>query len=127
YKIPLWYAWNALYWQDKYNKHGAVDAAKDAVSFDSGDDHGNLDGVLAWPGCVPTLRLEALRRGLEDRALLEIAGRCDRAGTDRIAQRMIPRALADAPDRADAAWPRDEAAWEAARRELLELAARCAR
>ena len=127
YAIPVWYAWNATYWHDKYNKHGALDIARDAVSFDSGDDRGNLDGVLVWPGCEPTLRLEALRRGLQDRALLEVAARCDRADADRIAARMIPRALGDAKERGDAAWPRDEAAWEAARLELLQLAANCAR
>jgi len=130
YKIPLWYVWDALYWHDRHHhKTAALDPARDAVSFDDGDDRGNLDGVLALPGdavtpCLPTLRLEALRRGLEDRQLLELAARCDRAATDAIAERMVPRALGDAT--AEPAWPSDPAAWEAARRELLAIATRCA-
>lgn len=123
WQIPIWYVWDALYWHDRHNKNRTLDAARDAVSFDAGDDHGNLDGVLALPGCTPTLRLAALRRGLQDRALLELAAKCDRAAADHIAERMVPRALGDAGDAPS--WPRDEAAWETARRELLDVAARC--
>ncbi len=123
WQIPIWYVWDALYWHDRYNRKRALDATRDAVSFDDGDDHGNLDGVLVLQGCKPTLRLAALRRGLQDRALLELAARCDRAAVDKLAERMMPRALGDAGD--SPSWPRDEAAWEAARRELLDLAARC--
>ena len=83
-------------------------------------DHGNLDGVLALPGCHPTLRLEAVRRRLQDRELLDLAARCDPAATDAIARSIIPRALGEASG--EAAWPADEAAWEAARRRLLDLA-----
>jgi hypothetical protein len=123
YQIPLWYAWDALYWHDRHNHHGALDAARDATSFDSDDDHGNLDGVLAMPGCQPTLRLAALRRGLEDGALLDLAARCDRAAADAVARRIVPRALGEAGD--TRSWPADEAPWEAARRELIAIAASC--
>jgi hypothetical protein len=123
YRIPLWYAWDALYWHDRHNHRGAFDPARDATSFDSGEDHGNLDGVLAMPGCQTTLRLAALRRGLEDRALLDLAARCDRQAADAIAHRLVPRALGEAGDAPS--WPADEAAWEAARRELLAIADRC--
>jgi hypothetical protein len=124
YRIPVWYVWDALYWHDRHNRKDepprALDPRRDATSFDDGDDHGNLDGVLALPGCHPTLRLEALRRGYEDRALLEAAAKCHPDETAALAARMIPRALGDA--KGVAAWPRDEAVWEAARRQLLELA-----
>jgi hypothetical protein len=123
WQVPIWYAWDALYWHDRHNKKAKLDAARDAVSFDDGDDHGNLDGVLALPGCRPTLRLAALRRGLQDRALLELAAKCDRTAADTIAEQLVPRALGDAGD--SPSWPRDEAPWEAARRSLLELAAKC--
>jgi hypothetical protein len=125
YQVPLWYVWDALYWRDRHNKKKPLDAATDAVSFDDGDDLGNLDGVLAMPGCMPTLRLAALRRGLEDRALLELADSCAPKETATVVDQLIPRALGDASG--DASWPRDEARWEAARQQLLELAARCAR
>ena len=128
WNIPVWYVWDALYWHDRHNhRTAALDPARDAVSFDDGDDHGNLDGVLALPGCQPTLRLAALRRGLEDRALLELASKCEPARAAAIAERMVPRALGDARGGSAPSWPRDEAAWEHARVELLELAASCAR
>jgi hypothetical protein len=127
YKIAIWYAWNAIYWHDRYNHRDqpprVLDAAKDATSFDDGDDHGNLDGVLALPspdGCHSTLRLEALRRGMQDRVLLDLASSCDHDATNKLAAELIPRALGDA--HGAPAWPSDEPPWEAARRRLLELA-----
>lgn len=126
YRIPVWYVWDALYWHDRHNRKSqpprALDITRDSTSFDDGDDHGNLDGVLALPGCHPSLRLEALRRGYEDRALLQLAEKCHPAETAALAAKMIPRALGDA--KGEAAWPTDEAAWEAARQQLLALA-RC--
>jgi len=59
WKIPVWYIWDALYWHDRHNRKGAqlpgraLDLA-DPISFDDGEDHGNLDGVLALPAaCRP--------------------------------------------------------------------------
>jgi hypothetical protein len=123
YDIPLWYAWDALYWHDRHNGNRALDVTRDPTSFDSGDDHGNLDGVLAMPGCQPTLRLAALRRGLEDRALLTLAARCDRVATEAIARRIVPRALGEAG--VAPSWPIDDAPWDMARRELIAIAATC--
>jgi hypothetical protein len=122
--------WDALYWHDRHNRKGAPLPGRafshdDATSFDDGDDHGNLDGVLALPapgGCQPTLRLAALRRGLQDRLLLDLAAACDPVATAALAASLVPRALGDAPVSGDPAWPTDEAAWEQARRKLLALA-----
>lgn len=127
WQIPTWYVWDATYWHDRHNRKRVplpargLDLARDPVSFDDGEDHGNLDGALALPGCRPTLRLAQLRRGLQDRALLALAAACDRPAAEAIAARLVPRALADAGPAP--AWPSDEAAWELARRELLALAA----
>jgi hypothetical protein len=133
YNIPVWYVWDALYWHDRHNLKrrklalpGPAFSRTDAITFDDGDDRGNLDGVLALPTaagtCQPTLRLAALRRGLQDRALLELAARCDPAATAKLAAEIVPRALGDAPDTGTPAWPADEATWETARRKLLALA-----
>jgi hypothetical protein len=138
WNIPLWYAWHANYWHDRYNRKGAplpgrgFDTTKDSVSFDDGGDVGNLDGVLALPGtavapCVPTLRLAALRRGLEDRALLDAASTCAADSAQQVAAGLFPTALGDAGKSGPGTWPVDEGAFEHARRTLIGLAVPCAR
>ncbi len=132
WNIATWYVWDALYWHDRHNRKSdplerrVLDVRTDPTSFDGGEDHGNLDGVLVLPlpsgGCQPTLRLAALRRGLQDRQLIELAAACNPAATDALVDTLVPSALGDAPATGDPAWPTDEAAWEAARRELLKLA-----
>jgi hypothetical protein len=133
FKLPIWYVWDALYWHDRHNRKGAplpgrpLDAKTDTTSFDDGEDHGNLDGVLALPGdattpCLPTLRLAAIRRGQQDRALLELAAKCHPAETAALVDKLIPRALGEASQHGSPAWPADDAAWEAARVKLLGLA-----
>jgi hypothetical protein len=130
YDVELWHAWEGLYFSDRYNRGGPTDVLRDPDTFDErrkgGRDHGNGDGVLAYPGPLPSLRLKALRRGLEDRLLLERLVECGHGDDARaIARRLVPRALGDG--RGDAAWPRDEGAFEAARGELYDrLAASCA-
>jgi len=140
YNIPVWYVWEALYWHDRYNRKGAPLPGRaltldDAISFDGGEDHGNLDGVLALPGddampCRPTLRLAAIRRGLQDRQLIELAAHCKPEDTAKLVEQMVPRALGDlpgksAPGEGHPSWPTDDVDWERARRKLLELAAAC--
>ncbi|HEX4417112.1 MAG TPA: hypothetical protein VH165_04390, partial [Kofleriaceae bacterium] len=128
WQIPIWYVWDALYWHDRHNRKAvpipvrALDVHRDPVSFDDGEDHGNLDGVLALPGCRPTLRLAALRRGYQDYQLLDRAAACDRAAAEAVAAALVPRALGDAPATGAPAWPSDDAAWEAARRRLIAIA-----
>ncbi|HEY5925087.1 MAG TPA: hypothetical protein VIV11_25570 [Kofleriaceae bacterium] len=138
YNVPVWYIWDALYWHDRHNRKGAPLPGRgfsldDAISFDDGEDHGNLDGVLALSGddttpCRPTLRLAAIRRGMQDRQLIELAARCKPEDTAKLVEQMVPRALGDMPGKyppgeGTPSWPRDDAAWEAARRKLHELAA----
>ncbi|HEU0029664.1 MAG TPA: hypothetical protein VFQ53_03450 [Kofleriaceae bacterium] len=135
WNIPVWYVWDALYWHDRHNRRAmplpgrALDPSVDSVSFDDGDDHGNFDGVLALPiagGCQRTLRLASIRRGLQDRALLELANKCNPAATAKLAAELVPTALGDAPADGKPSWPTDEAAWERARRTLIELASSAA-
>jgi hypothetical protein len=142
WRVPIWYVWDAAYWSDRHNsrRRGGprfpppADLDADAVSFDDGEDHGNLDGVLGFwgpSGPEPSLRLAALRRGLQDRALLELLARCaGRDSADALAARLVPAALGDAGKPGDSrpgAWPTDEAAWEAARIEVLDALAACSR
>lgn len=137
--VPLWYVWDALYWHDRHNarrrglpRPGRAFEVDDAVTFDDGEDRGNLDGVLALPGpaqepCRPTLRLKVLQRGLLDRLLLDAAScsAASRGRAQRLAERLVPAALGDADDRAWAS--SDELEWGRARDELEDLADACAR
>jgi len=86
--------------------------------------------VLVYPGSStqpwPSLRLKALRRGLQDRALLGALLACGaRDVVERETHALIPRALDEG--KGAAAWPSDEAPWEAARNRLYDAwRARCA-
>jgi hypothetical protein len=122
YEITLWYAWEGLYFSDRYNHGGPTDVMVDPLTFDERTrgqrDWGNGDGVLAYPGPLPSLRLKALRRGLEDRLLLrELASCGDAEQARRIVRRTVPRALGQAND--EPSWSVDEPSWERARREVI--------
>lgn len=139
YDVPVWYVWDVAYWSDRHNvrKRGGprfpppTELDADAVTFDDGDDRGNLDGVLAYwtaAGPAPSWRLAALRRGLQDRALLELLAACDAPAADALARELVPRALAEAGPRGASrpgAWPADEPTWEAARQRLLDALVAC--
>jgi hypothetical protein len=127
YDVELWYAWEGLYFTDRYNDGVRTDVGRDPLTFDDrrggAREAGNGDGLLAYPGPKPSLRLKALRRGLQDRLLLLELERCGHAAeARRIALRMMPRALGEAER--ERAWSTAEATWEAARTELLDLLAR---
>jgi hypothetical protein len=122
YGVDLWYAWEGLYFSDRYNAGGPTDVTRDPVTFDErrrgGTDFGNGDGVLAYPGPLPSLRLKALRTGLEDRLLLEELRACgggERA--ERILRGLVPRALGEAGERPS--FPESEDEWQAAHEEIL--------
>jgi len=123
YEIELWYAWEGLYFSDRYNGRGATDVLHDPLTFDERarghDDWGNGDGVLAYPGPRPSLRLKALRRGLQDRLLLRELSGCGGASVARrLTERVVPRALGEATG--TKSWSIDEAVWESARLETLD-------
>ena len=135
--VPLWYVWDAAYWRDKYNaaRRGgtrddapAFDPSRDAATYDDGEDIGNLDGVLVYPDGAPSLRLIELRRGIEDRALLDELAACSgRPAVEAIAHELVPRSLGDLGDAGPGpgAWPVDEPSWEAARRAVLDALVAC--
>lgn len=144
YDVELWYVWEGMYFTDRNNDRmrGPTDVLHDPMTFRSRDERGNGDGLLAYPavdredpadpshgGPLPSLRLKALRRGLQDRLLLRklAAPACGGAAlATAIARRLVPRALGETRAGQPPAWPNDEAAWEHARRELLAaLAQRC--
>jgi hypothetical protein len=127
WKIPVWYVWTRCT-GDRHNRRSAASRPRRRSGHRlrqllrrRGPWTSTAYSLPASDGCRRTLRLASLRRGFQDRALLELAARCDPAATARLAAELVPRALGDAPDGA-ASWPADEAAWELARRKLLTLA-----
>ena len=123
YGIELWYAWEGLYFSDRYNKGGPTDVMLDPITFDQrshgGEDWGNGDGLLVYPGPLPSLRLKALRRGLQDRLLLKRLAACGGGEPARaIATEIMPRALGAAKGKKS--WSTDESVWERAREALLD-------
>jgi hypothetical protein len=123
YNVKLWYAWEGVYFSDRYNGGPRTDVTHEPITFDErrrgGSDFGNGDGVLAYPGPLPSLRLKVLRRGLQDRLLiqqLESLGGSDVA--QEILHRTIPAALGEAKGKAG--WPTTEVAWETARGQVLD-------
>jgi hypothetical protein len=123
YDIELWYAWEGLYFSDRYNRGGPTDVMVDPVTFDErtrgGVDWGNGDGVLAYPGPLPSLRLKALRRGLQDRLLLRELIACGGHVTaNKILRKVMPRALAESQH--EISWSVQEEDWEQARQEVLD-------
>jgi hypothetical protein len=123
YDVPLWHAWEGLYFTDRYNHGGPTDVLRDPLTFDErtrgGSDFGNGDGILAYPGPLPSLRLKALRRGLQDRLLLRELAKCGGANKARsIVRQMVPRALGEG--QGHPSWSLDEPAWESARLQVLD-------
>lgn len=123
YDVELWYAWEALYFSDRYNDGGPTDPFENPVTFDErrtgGEDHGNGDGLLAYPGRIPSLRLKALRRGLQDRLLLNQLAECGGSPEAKlIAHDLVPRALGEAET--VQAWPLSEQPWVAARNRVID-------
>ena len=132
YAIELWFIWEVLYFEDRYNKRLGNDVTTNPLSFDQrgflkkGADWCNGDGLLAYPEVRPSLRLKALRRGLQDRALVRKLRDCG-GDPDPIVRRVVPRALAEVTEDDPTAWPLTEAPFEQARAELLDaLVRRCA-
>jgi hypothetical protein len=123
YDVELWYAWEGLYFSDRYNGGGPTDLTHEPITFDErrrgGSDWGNGDGILAYPGPLPSLRLKVLRRGLQDRLLLRELAKCgQRAAAQSITRRVVPQALGEA--NGAAAWTVNETAWEEARFAVLD-------
>jgi len=123
YDVPLWHVWEVFYVRDRYNAGKDVAShLPDPLTFDErkkhrgSDDHGNLDGLLVYPGPLPSLRLKTLRRGLQDRQLLlQLKAKNPARAAELLAS---IRGLGDAGP--GTSWPSDERGWEALHTALLD-------
>ena len=80
-------------------------------------------GYARAPGPVPSMRLKAWRRGLQDAELYRLARERDAAAADALLLEIVPRAFTDAVETgvSGQAWATDVAAWEDFRDALLDL------
>lgn len=80
-------------------------------------------GHLSAPGPIPSMRLKAWRRGLQDAELAQLAR--SKGHAQEVDQRLkehIPAALAEVEAGDDPTWPQDAASWDALRLDLLRWA-----
>jgi hypothetical protein len=109
--IERWFYWESTFWDDDGpGGHGRVDPWATAETFHNRDGDSCLgDGLLVYPGAggvVPSLRLEALRRGIEDAGLIALAARERPRETAAIVGRALPAVLDEAPPTGRASWER---------------------
>ncbi|MFO0670504.1 MAG: DUF4091 domain-containing protein [Polyangiaceae bacterium] len=141
YGVERWFYWESTYYLDD-NRGGqggpfGWDPYRTAETFHNADgDYAMGDGILVYPGkqasitklgmvdhgedaFYPSVRLKNLRRGVLDAGYVSLARARDPDRAEAVVRRMIPRALADARDRA--AWPDDAATWRRARADLFAI------
>ncbi len=119
--IERWFYWESTFWDDdNRGGRGAIDPFVTAESFHNTDGDSALgDGLLLYPGTqtapfsahslgraavLPSLRLKALRRGLEDAAIIALAAREHPDETARLVAEALPAALDEAPFDRPASW-----------------------
>jgi hypothetical protein len=118
--IPRWFYWETIFWNDdNRGGHGPIDPFVTAESFHNSDGDAALgDGLLLYPGrqvgrfaasslgaetVFPSLRLKAIRRGIEDAGLIALAReRPDE--TARLVARALPAALDEAAPDGPPSW-----------------------
>ncbi len=108
--VDRWFYWESIFWNDgNRGGKGPSDVFSNVETFHNGaGDVALYDGLLFYPGrlaaslgphalgvddVVPSLRLKALRRGLEDAGLLELAARKDPQATLKVANALLNRTL----------------------------------
>jgi len=77
-------------------------------------------GYEKSPGPVPSMRLKAWRRGLQDAELYFLAAEKSPVAAAALLSEQVPRALSDGDG--PASWPADSAAWIDFHKKLLSLA-----
>ena len=138
YDIGRWFYWESTFWDDD-NKggRGPTDPFVTTETFHNHDGDACLyDGLLVYPGkqqapfaahslgfagVLPSMRLKALRRGLQDAALFALARAATQKSADAVLARIVPAALDDAPLDAPTPFATSAADLAAARAELRTM------
>ncbi len=138
HEIGRWFLWETGFWHDSNRGgKGPIDPYTTAESFHNRDGDACLgDGLLLYPGIqvdpfssrsigfpgvLPSMKLKALRRGIQDAGYLALARAASPAAADAILRKTIPAALDAAPRDAPASWSSGGAAFFEARAALRAL------
>jgi hypothetical protein len=138
FAIERWFYWESIFWDDD-NKggRGAIDPFVATETFHNADGDTALgDGLLLYPGrqrdklgaslgvprVLPSIRLKALRRGIQDAALIALAMRDAPDQTRRLVLGAVPAALDEASPSRPAFWEAPDATFTTARSALRALA-----
>ncbi len=136
--IERWFYWESIFWSDdNRGGHGPVDPFRTAETFHNDEGDAALgDGLLLYPGRLgapfaasslgtdavfPSLRLKAIRRGIEDAGLIALAARDRPDETARVVARALPAALDEADPAGPPSWLRAPLSFAEARDELRAL------
>jgi hypothetical protein len=140
FDVGRWFYWETIFWNDgNRGGRGPVDVLATAETFHNADgDVALYDGLLVypgkmprafaehdagWEGVLPSLRLKALRRGLEDAGLLALAAQVDPGATFDVSRRIVTAALDEVNERSVLRFELRPAELAAARSDLRRIAA----
>ncbi|EYF03040.1 Hypothetical protein CAP_6303 [Chondromyces apiculatus DSM 436] len=138
YPVGRWFLWEVGFWHDgNRGGKGPIDPFAQPENFHNNDGDACLgDGMLLYPGTqvgkfaegsfglpgvLPSLRLKALRRGIQDAGYAALARAARASEVDAILAKVIPAALDDADVERPATWSREGAAFAAARDALRAM------
>ena len=156
HKIARWFYWASTNYRNPSRVKYETNVFKEAQTFgrksdaihkkygETGNNYGNGDGLLFYPGIdvkyidesldilgpIASLRLKMWRRGLQDYEYLRLASEKNPESVRKIVERMVPKSLwelgvSDKSDptyvHAGISWSTDPDDWERARRELSDI------
>jgi hypothetical protein len=138
YDIGRWFYWESTFWEDgNRGGRGPKDPFVTAETFHNADGDSCLyDGLLLYPGkqvgafaehslglsgVIPSMRLKAIRRGIQDAGLLALARAAAPARADAVLARIVPAALSYASAQAPTPFATGAAEFAAARAELRSM------
>ncbi|MCA9664576.1 MAG: DUF4091 domain-containing protein [Myxococcales bacterium] len=140
HRIERWFYWESVYYKDFQGKRGNIDVWREPINFTNRHgDRMNGDGLLMYPGRdlvfkkhdrgfdmpLPSIRLKAWRRGIQDVEYLVLATRRGHgAAVKRLLAKLLPRVLDQTRAGQAVSWPEDGERWLAARQRLFQLLAR---
>jgi hypothetical protein len=139
--IERWFYWESIFWDDdNRGGHGPIDPFVTSETFHNADGDSALgDGLLLYPGrqlgrfassslekdaVFPSLRLKAIRRGIQDAGLIALAARERPEEAAQLVARALPGGLDEVDRDGPPSWPAAPLSFADARAALRALVTR---